>query len=79
MMNHLINGAWTSLKKHKWAIGFSILVGLLSVAPHIISMYMLGNSYRGIPFLYSDNEDYYIARIHEIIDGHYLVGSPYFF
>ena len=79
MMNHLINGAWTSLKKHKWAICFSILVGLLSVAPHIISMYMLGNSYRGIPFLYSDNEDYYIARIHEIIDGHYLVGSPYFF
>ena len=79
MINHLINDVWTSLKKHRWVVFFSLLVGILSVAPHIIEMYMLGNSYQGIPFLYSDNEDYYMSRMHEVIDGYYLVGSPYFF
>ncbi len=60
------------------AILFALLVGLLSVAPHILARVQLGTSYQGIPFMYLDDEDIYLARMHEILDGHWMVGSPYF-
>ncbi len=66
------------VKKHAWAILFGVIVGILSVMPHLFAMHALGDAYQGIPFLYSANEDYYLSRINEITDGHPLVGSPYF-
>lgn len=57
----------------------SLVVGGLSIAPHLLARQALGDAYRGIPFFYTDNEDFYIARTQEILDGHPSVGSPYFF
>lgn len=68
---------WT--KDNALILFFAFIVGLLSVLPHILAWHALGNSYHGIPFLYSANEDYYMARIHEITDGHLMVGSPNFY
>ncbi len=61
------------------AILFAILSGLLTVLPHLLAAHALGNDYHGIPFLMSDNEDYYLARVQEIADGHGFVSSPYFY
>ncbi len=67
------------VKENAWALFFALLIGVLSVAPHLLAWHALGASYQGIPFLESSNEDYYLARIHEIADGHFMVGSPYFY
>jgi hypothetical protein len=57
----------------------ALFVGSLSVAPHFLARQALGDAYQGIPFFYTDNEDFYIARSQEILDGHTEAGSPYFF
>lgn len=57
----------------------SVLVGGLSIVPHLLARQALGDSYQGIPLFYTDNEDYYIARSQEVLDGHPEVGSPYYF
>ncbi len=57
----------------------ALLVGGLSIAPHLLARQTLGDAYQGIPFLYTDNEDFYIARSQEILDGHPEVGSPFYF
>ncbi len=64
---------------HWLALILAAIVGGFSVAPHVIATRMLGSQYRGIPFMYLDNEDYYIARVQEIRDGHWPAGSPFLF
>lgn len=39
----------------------------------------LGPDDRGLPFLYSDDEDVYLSRMQEIVDGYPAVGSAYFY
>ena len=78
-MKALLASSRSWLEENYIALIFALLVGLISVAPHLLAWHALGASYQGIPFFYSDNEDYYLSRIHEIADGYYLVGSPYFF
>ena len=65
-------------RRHWLACVFALLVGALSVAPHLLAVRAIGNDYRGMPFMYLDDEDIYLGRIHEIIDGHWPVGSPMF-
>lgn len=55
------------------------LVGTIYIAPSIIFILSLGDSYRGIPMMQTDNEDTYLGRIHEILDGYPAVGSFSFF
>ncbi|MDP3710329.1 MAG: hypothetical protein Q8R29_01230 [bacterium] len=43
--------------------------------PNLIFINSLGEEYKGIPMLQTANEDAYLARIREIVDGHWLVGS----
>ncbi len=57
----------------------ALLVGVVSILPQIIPVLHLGNEYKGIPFIYTANEDTYLARIREVIDGHPLVGSAFFY
>lgn len=64
------------MKRAVWLM--VILVGLLSVAPHLLAVSSLGDGYKGIPFIYLDDEDYYLARIREITEGHWLATSPFF-
>ena len=58
---------------------FALVVGLISVLPQFFLLLRAGSGYQGI--VYSDsNDDYsYLARMREITEGHWLVGSPYFF
>lgn len=64
-------------KNHRLACALAIFVGIASVAPHILAQQSLGSNYQGFPpLLFQDNEDHYLARIQEILDGHWLVASP---
>jgi hypothetical protein len=60
-------------------IASSLIVGALSIAPVFLAQQALGSDYQGIPFLFTDNEDFYIARCREVMDGYPNVGSPYFY
>ncbi len=58
---------------------FAVLVGLIYLAPYIIFSASLGDKYQGIPMMATANEDFYLARIQEIIDGHPTLGSFAFY
>ena len=66
-------------KRHTVALAVATLVGVIYVAPHIAFRISLGDAYQGIPMMGTANEEYYIGRIQEILDGHPLVGSFTFF
>ncbi|MFH1582993.1 MAG: hypothetical protein ABIB72_01595 [Candidatus Falkowbacteria bacterium] len=66
-------------KYHQLAIYFACLVGIIYVAPYIISIMSLGDKYQGIPIQATANEDFYLARVQEIIDGHPMLGSFAFY
>ncbi len=68
-----------SLRRQWFPIVLAMLVGALCVAPAVLARVSLGSDYRGIPFLYLDNEDLYFSRIQEIIDGHWPVGSAFLY
>lgn len=67
------------LKKHQVALLFAMFVGVIYVAPHILFRLSPDSEYQGIPVLQTANEDYYLTRIREIIDGHYSTGSFTFY
>jgi hypothetical protein len=76
----VLRNTWQErIKVHRLAIILSLIVGALSVAPHFLAAGALGPDYRGMPYLPLDNEDEYISQIQEIIDGHWLTGSPFYF
>lgn len=62
-------------KQHSAAFWLAIIVGLIYIAPNIFFMLSLGDEYKGIPMMQSANEESYLARIHEIVDGHPTLGS----
>src|SRR3989338_4225558 len=66
-------------KEHYMAFGLAILVGLIYIAPNIFFILSLGDDYKGIPMMQSANEESYLARIHEILDGHPMLGSPFLY
>ncbi|OHA20365.1 MAG: hypothetical protein A2849_01145 [Candidatus Taylorbacteria bacterium RIFCSPHIGHO2_01_FULL_51_15] len=65
-------------RKHQVALYGALLVGAIYIAPHLFFMASLGEAYRGIPMMRTSNEDFYLARVQEILDGHPGVGSPAF-
>ena len=76
---YMIRALALLFKKHYLVIIFSLLVGSISVAPQVLSIQDLGKEYRGVPFFYIDDEDFYLMRMREITEGHYTVSSPAFF
>lgn len=67
------------LKKHYLALVLALIVGAVSVAPEFLYVRHLGSDYLGMPFLPTANEEIYLTKIHEVIEGHWRVGSPVFF
>ena len=67
------------LKSHGVALAMALLVGATAIAPHLLAQNALGADYQGFPFLFKGNEDYYMAKIQDIIDGHWLANSPYLY
>ena len=69
--------AW--VKTHKTALLIAAFVGVVYVAPHFLFQWSLGENYRDIPLMQTANEDEYLMRMQEILDGHPSLGSPVFF
>lgn len=66
-------------KKHWLVVCAALIVGAIYVAPHLAFRFSPSVEYQGIPLLQTSNEDYYLTRIREVIDGHYSTGSFTFF
>src|SRR3989344_9466382 len=63
--------------KEKYAVVLlSIAIGILIIAPAAYFRYWDGG-YRGIDFFGSGDEDFYLAQIQEIYDGHWFSGNIY--
>lgn len=56
---------------------FALLVGLVCGIPYVLPVFLV--EYKGIPFLYQDNEYAYLSRIREVTEGHYSISSPVFY
>ena len=63
------------IKNHRLAISFAILTGVIYLAPHIFFIASMGEKYQGIPMMQTANENFYLARMQEILDGHPALGS----
>ncbi len=70
---------FTIFKKIYLPLAGAIVVGLVCVAPHFLAVKQLGFDYQGMPFIFQANEDAYLARIQEVVDGHEAVGSAFFY
>lgn len=79
MIKLLINKVKNFLKRHYLAFIFSILIGLITSATLLASIYFAGDTYKGIMFSVSSDDYIYLARIQEVLDGHGWAGSPYFY
>lgn len=58
---------------------FAVMVGLISVLPSLLAVNALKDQYQGIPFMYNNDEDHYLARVHEMADGHYAASSMFYY
>ncbi len=67
------------LKRHWVAIVLALFAALLVGGPSVLAVQALGGQYQGIPFLYQDSELAYLARIHDVLDGHPALGAPVFY
>lgn len=67
------------VKQHYLALTLALVVGFISVAPQFLYVIYLGNDYKGGYFFSTPNEDLYLSKMQEIIEGHWRVGSPVFF
>lgn len=65
--------------KHWLALVLASVVGLIYLAPNVFFILSLGDDYRGIPMMKTPNEDFYLGRIREILDGYPGAASFVFF
>lgn len=66
-------------KRHWLAVVCAVAVGVMYIAPHIAFIASLGAEYKRIPIMNTPNEDFYLARVQEILDGHPTIGSAAFY
>lgn len=75
----MLNNALLFIRAHRWALFAMLVVGIVSIGPHVLFRISLGAEYRGFYILQTDNETEYLAKVQEIFDGHLLLGSTPFF
>lgn len=57
----------------------AVAIGSISLAPHILFRWNLGEEYKGIYMMQTANEIEYLGRMEELQEGHIVLGSvPYF-
>ena len=66
-------------RTHRIAIFLAVIVGLITGLPTILTPVILGSAYHGIPFLPLSDEYHYLARIQDILDGHWSGGSTFLY
>ncbi|MBI3114443.1 MAG: hypothetical protein HYZ07_00610 [Candidatus Harrisonbacteria bacterium] len=65
---------------HHWiAVFFAVVAGSIIVSPQLLAIRALGDEYRGIHLLTTDDNAYYVARMRDILDGHKWVSSPFIY
>lgn len=65
-------------KKNGLALILSVAVGFLVVMPTVFSITKIGwNNFQGIYPILTDDEEYYLTRTREVIDGHIGLGNVY--
>lgn len=79
MVGMPINNARDVFRNHWVALLFAVIVGGLAVAPQLLAIRAIGAEYRGIHLLTLDDNAYYVARMHDILDGHGWVSSPFIY
>ena len=69
----------SAVKNYYLVIIFSIIVGLLSLSQQFLAISALGKSYNGVPMFNAANMDFYLTRVRDLMDGHGLVSSAFYF
>ncbi|MDO8492465.1 MAG: hypothetical protein Q7S34_02395 [bacterium] len=64
------------LARHYLPLVLAFFVGAISVLPSVLAPLAIGNDYKGMPFLYINDEHVYLMRIQEVLDGHTSISSP---
>ncbi|OGG59313.1 hypothetical protein A3C86_01525 [Candidatus Kaiserbacteria bacterium RIFCSPHIGHO2_02_FULL_49_16] len=64
---------------HRIAIITAVFVGLIAVAPSVLAPISLQSEYRGVQLLPFSDDVRYRARIHDVLDGHVFLSSPYLY
>ncbi|MBX4200290.1 hypothetical protein KW790_02420 [Candidatus Parcubacteria bacterium] len=75
-MSSFVKNNLERIKHHNGALILGVVAAVLLALPTFLSIRDLGVLYKGVPFMYQDYESTYMARIHEILDGHRTLGSP---
>lgn len=69
----------TLIKKHYSAIILTLLLGALMVLPFFYFQINLGNNFKGILPAVVNDEDFYYARVKDVLDGHPFLSNAYLF
>lgn len=77
--SHFFGNFGRFILRHKAAFSSAFVVGIICITPYIVFSVSLGDEYRGIPIMAIADEDYYLGRMQEILDGHPLASSSRFF
>lgn len=64
------------LSNHKAAILMAVLIGIIIISPQVYFQFTQGDSYQGIIFGGTSDEDTYLSRIQEAREGHYTIANP---
>lgn len=67
------------IKRFLGVIALALLAGILTFAPQIVLNRSLGDEYAGIRQSMNPDEEYYMARQQDVIDGHVTLGNPYLY
>ncbi|MDP3963536.1 MAG: hypothetical protein Q8Q39_03500 [bacterium] len=64
-------------KKDLLIIPISLVFAALMLLPHLLMVRSLGADYGGIRHFVDDDAAYYVARVQDVLDGHWFLGNPY--
>lgn len=67
------------IKRFLGVIALALLAGTLTFAPQIVLNRSLGDEYAGVRQSMNPDEEYYMARQQDVIDGHVTLGNPYLY
>lgn len=57
----------------------SIATGFLYLFPHLLFIHELGNEFWGFVLLGSPDKEFYLSLVQEVLDGHWMLASPFLF
>lgn len=67
------------LIRHSAAGFFAVFIGILTFLPQVAAEHRMGSEYLGVHPQMNDDELYYTARAHEVLDGHPGLSNPFLY